>query len=86
MKHAKLTEEQVIEKLKEGWELGLFSSWSGGSRAAMQERLCGGGTSHSVHKNTVASMLRRRVLEYAPRKSGDAFWLKRLRLGPRAPQ
>lgn len=75
VRHGFLTRAGVLQKLRDGWELGKSGGMNGA--AWMQPRLCGGGESMKVRLNTLWSMLDRGEIVGAQRREKDAYWLTR---------
>lgn len=71
--------EEIVRLMKKGWELGLSTGWS--CRYWLQKGgLCRGGESRNCHASTVTSMMRKELIERAPKKPKDGFWLVRFKL------
>jgi hypothetical protein len=73
----KIKAEEIIKLMKQSWELG-GDRLSG--RHWLQKKLCCGGDSIEVHRNTLYSLLEKGLIEYGQKYEGDAFWLVRYRL------
>jgi hypothetical protein len=75
-----LTQAQIIEKLQQGWELGMSNTYTKSNRVWMQKQLCKGGDSLEVRVNTLWSLRRNKKIVDVPRKENDPFWLTRYAL------
>ena len=78
VRHGFLTRGGVIQKLRDGWELGKSGGMT--SNAWMQPKLCAGGETLKVRLNTLWSMLDRGEIAEAQKHEKDPYWLTRYSL------
>lgn len=76
-----LTQAEVIQHIKEGWELGLSTASNNSHYWLQKPALCCGGESKKVNANTALSMFKKGLVKKAPRREKDNFWLTRFQLG-----
>lgn len=71
-------QQEVLQKLRDGWQLG---SGGGGrdSHIWMQRELMCGGDSFNVHASSFQALLRKKAV-VSHKRAGDPFWLTRWRL------
>lgn len=74
-----LTQEQIIQHMKDGWELGC--AVLNKNRYWLQKpRLCCGGETKKVNANTAIAMLNSGKIHSVPKREKDRFWLRRFEL------
>jgi len=78
MPHKYISQDEIIEKLKEGWELGMSNAISSGrSRAWMQRNMCCGGDTFDVRMATLHALLKHNKIVQKPKHEKDNYWLTR---------
>ena len=70
--NTRLTQEQIIQYIKDGWELGS----NNGYWWLQKPSLCCGGETHNVHSLSAYALLRKQKIK-SVNKKGDPFWLTR---------
>lgn len=69
-----VTQQEIVDLMKQGWELVYTSSWSESSR------LQKGHESKKIRGSSIGSLLRKGMIEQAPRRPNESLSTKRYRL------
>ena len=75
----KIKSAEIIQLLKEGWELGR-STIARDSHCWLQKKLCCSEESEEIHSATFFSLLNKGIIVVENRRKEDAFWLERYKL------
>lgn len=77
-----LTQAEIIQHIKEGWELGLSMANRNTPGYWLQKpALCCGGDSKKVNASIARALCKKGLIKQAPRRESDRFWLIRFQLG-----
>jgi hypothetical protein len=72
--------EEVINLMKQGWELGYTINLGRNPRYWLQKKLCCRGDTFKVNGNTIKLLKNKNLIELEPKHKGDSFWLTRYKL------
>jgi hypothetical protein len=76
-----LTQAEIIQHIKDGWELGLSMANNTPSYWLQKPALCCGGDSKKVNAGIARALYKKGLIKEAPRREKDRFWLTRYELG-----
>jgi hypothetical protein len=71
------SQEEVLDLMRQGWELGQYGGGISRSRTWLQKQLCCGGDMFDVHGGTFNALLRKRAVVALPPREKDRYWLRR---------
>jgi len=80
MRKLSARQQRVVQLLKEGWELGVDTSWGLTYCQLQQGGIGHGGKTEEVHLSTWKALRKHGIIEVAPREKEDGFNLTRYRL------
>lgn len=71
----KLTQDEIVQLLKDGWELGWYVGWGGrnGHFALQRNGLGKGGEVVYPHGSMVRALIKKGVIERRPRQKDDSY-------------
>ena len=80
MKKLSKNQQDVVDLLKAGWELGSSHTRLGGNCWLQKNGICRGGQSKNISKATLRALKKKGIIKDSPKREKDPYWLNRYEL------